>query len=385
MGGGGGGGRRERPATWGTRERHPAASRPTIATETHAGNRTATSRHLAPRDPPPGRASIGGVSDTDDILDPQLADILAITPPEDLATRTPATARERLTTGIALVDSLVPGQWAELRVDDLVVDGGEGPIPARRYRPQPDGPTATVVFFHGGGWVCGDLASYDRQARELCGRTGATVLSVEYRLAPEHSFPAGLDDCLAALGWAAANLAELGGADGPLAVAGDSAGGNLAAVVAQKAAGEGVSLAAQLLLYPVTDAGGRYAEPQFGSLQQFADGYFLTLESMQWYAEQYLSPGDDGTRPEVSPLRATDLTGLPPAVVATARFDPLRDEGDAYAAALAAAGVDVHHHRGAGLVHGYFGAGPVSAAADAEIAAVCAAFAELLAEPRART
>jgi acetyl esterase len=234
-------------------------------------------------------------------------------------------------------------------VRDLTVPGAEGPLAARVYRPDDQLPLPTIVFFHGGGWVFGDLDTHDLQARSLCRGVGAVVLSVDYRVAPENPFPAAVGDCLAALRWAAQSVGELGRDPDRLAVAGDSAGGNLATVVARLVRGEGPALAAQLLIYPVTDAAGDYR-----SRAEFAEGYYLTAEDMEWFERHYAGQAQRAD-PGISPARAEDLSGQPPAIVVTAEFDPLRDEGEAYAAALQAAGVPVTLQRYEGMIHGFAG------------------------------
>ncbi|MCO5967396.1 alpha/beta hydrolase [Actinoallomurus soli] len=243
---------------------------------------------------------------------------------------------------------------------DTVLETATGPLPARVTEP-PVRSDATVVFFHGGGWIAGDLRTHLQHMRRLAVEAGATVIGVDYRLAPEHPFPAAFDDCLAA------TLHVAGGRSGPLAVAGDSAGGQLAASVALACRDEGVELAGQLLVVPVTDVSGGYADPdvnaRYPSRAERAEGYGLTMEGMRWFAELYRPPGR-GDDWRVSPLRADDHTGAAPAVIHTAGFDPLRDEGDAYAVALRAAGVPVVHRQWATLNHGFFGLGGVSASAD---------------------
>ncbi len=215
-----------------------------------------------------------------------------------------------------------------------VYDGELSGIPVRAYRPQ--AARGTVAYFHGGGWVLGNLDSVDAVCRALANAAGATVVSVDYRLAPEHPHPAALEDALAV---------TRALRDRPLGVAGDSAGGNLAAIVARHLKDD---VAAQLLVYPVTDAGVN--TPSFA---EFADGFGLTAAGMRRFWEVYLD-GADGLGPDASPLRAGDLRGLPPAYVLTAECDVLRDEGEAYAHALRDAGVDVALHRHAGVVHGFW-------------------------------
>ncbi|MFG2908301.1 alpha/beta hydrolase [Kitasatospora sp. NPDC048286] len=216
----------------------------------------------------------------------------------------------------------------------------------------PDGLAAgsgLLVLLHGGGWVIGSRASHDHVARFLARRAGVRVLSVEYRLAPEHPFPAAAEDAVAAFDYACAKAADLGADPERIAVGGDSAGGNLAAVVAQQAVRRGGPAPAfQLLLYPATDASTR--RPSRGL---FADGFLLTSADMDWFADRYAPAPADRTDPRLSPLLAEDLTGLPPAYIGTAGFDPLRDEGEAYARALKEAGVEVRLSRQSDLIHGY--------------------------------
>src|SRR6266508_2713122 len=216
-------------------------------------------------------------------------------------------------------------------VADLTVDGPAGPLRARHYTPAEPGPHPLLLFLHGGGFVLCDLDTHDQACR----------------LAPEHRFPAAVSDAWAALCWAAGNAARLGADPARLAVGGDSAGGNLSAVVAQRAAREGgPALALQLLLYPAVDRGATYR-----SLELFADGFFLTRAEIDWFHRHYSSP-EDRRDPRLSPIRAADLSGLAPALVVTAGFDPLRDEGEAYAAAMAAAGTEIRLRRHPGMLLG---------------------------------
>ena len=242
-------------------------------------------------------------------------------------------------------------------VGDLEIEG-EVRLRARHYAPiAPGGPQPLLVFLHGGGFVFGDLDTHDGLCRLLCRHTGAHVLAVDYRLAPEHPFPAAVEDASAALGWALAN-AELLGAD-PLrvGVGGDSAGGNLAAVACQLAAhAGGPQPAMQLLIYPVTDFTARRR-----SRELFGEGFFLTNAHMDWFDAQYLGVNRaSASDPRASPLLAADLSGLAPALVVTASFDPLRDEGEEYAQALLAAGSQVTLRRFPGLIHGFASAAGVS-------------------------
>jgi acetyl esterase len=257
-----------------------------------------------------------------------------------------------------------------------VRDIDAGGVPARLYRPDGDGPFPVVMMFHGGGWVIGDLTTADGQSREVCRGAGAVVVSVDYRLAPEHRFPAAADDCYTATVWAAANIAEHGGDASRVAVAGDSAGGNLAAVVAQMARDRGgPAIAFQLLVYPVTDG----VNFNTASYHDNGQDYMLTTDSMHWFWNHYAPEIEERRNPYVSPLLADDLSDLPPALVMTAEFDPLRDEGEAYAAKLEAAGVAAELLRCDGLIHGFFGQTRTIGAARAPMDKACAALKSALA------
>jgi acetyl esterase/lipase len=238
-----------------------------------------------------------------------------------------------------------PGpEVGEVRDGELA--GAAGPLPYRLYRPATPGPHGIVVYFHGGGWVLGSLDSDDPFCRDLCVNADAIVLSVNYRHAPEARFPAAADDALAAVRWIADHAAELRAAPGRLAVCGWSAGGNVAAVACQLARDAGgPSIAGQVLVTPVTDCD--FSRP---SCAENAEGYFLTTALMRWFWDHYADPADR-TSPKASPLRAASLAGLPPALVVTCEFDLLRDEGAAYAAALAKAGVAARELRGRGMIH----------------------------------
>lgn len=258
-------------------------------------------------------------------------------------------------------------------VEDTTVPGGDGPRPARIYRPATTGPVPTIVMFHGGGFVIGDLDTHDLTARTLANGCDAVVVSVDYRLAPEHPWPAGVEDVIAATRWAASSLASLGG-DDRLAVAGDSAGGNLAAVTAQAMRDAGVELAGQLLIYPVTDMAGSYP-----SHEENAEGYFLDVPTMVWFDQQYVGhlPDLEKNDPRLSPLRGR-LDGLAPAVVVVAELDPLRDDGLAYASALADAGVPVQVRTFAGMIHGFADMGRHSPAAQAAVEETVGLFRKVL-------
>jgi acetyl esterase len=236
-------------------------------------------------------------------------------------------------------------------VEDRTIPGPAGQIPVRIYKPAAGGGARPgLVWFHGGGWVIGNLDGSDYGCRMAANAANAVVVSIDYRLAPEAKFPAAADDCYAATKWVSENAAFLGIDANKIAVGGDSAGGNLAAVVSQMAkANGGPRIGFQLLVYPVT-----HHNYDTRSYKDNADGYLLTKESMVWFWDHYLRTPADGKDPKASPLLAKDLNGLPPALVITAEFDPLRDEGEAYVAALRKAGVKVDHKRYDGQIHGFY-------------------------------
>jgi acetyl esterase len=300
-------------------------------------------------------------------LDPVITQIIPLLPLRDPAVMTPQSARDALR-ALAASRAAVPPPPVQSAID-IEVKGAAGRLAARVYRVS-DGQAPTVVFFHGGGWVAGDLETHDRQARLLAIETGAVVISVDYRRPPETRFPGAFEDGFAAVRDVIARIVEFGADSTRVGVAGDSAGGNLAAATAIACRDAGFELAAQLLVYPVTDVTGAYADAaenaRYPSRKENAEGYFLSRAVMQWFAEHYLSDAKHGTDWRVSPLRAKTLAGLAPAVVCTAWFDPLRDEGKAYADALTAAGVETKYHDGLGLIHGYFGLGEASQTARLE-------------------
>ena len=235
-------------------------------------------------------------------------------------------------------------------VEDRTVPGYDGgpEVPVRIYRPKGEGPFPTVVFYHGGGFVIGDLESHDITCRYLANETDSVVVAVDYRLAPEHPFPAAVEDCYAATTWAA-SAEELDG-DGNLAVMGDSAGGNLAAAVSLMARDlDGPDIDRQVLVYPATSR-----SDDWPSMTQFGEGYFLQAEDMDWFHDSYVPNEVHEANPYANPLEAADLSGLPPATVITAGFDPLRDQGAAYAEALAEAGIDVEYRNYEEMIHGFF-------------------------------
>jgi acetyl esterase len=237
------------------------------------------------------------------------------------------------------------------KVEDRTIPGPGPDIPVRIYTPVGPGPFPILAWFHGGGWVVGDLDSTDGTARQLTVGANCVTVSVDYRLSPETKFPGALDDCYAATMWAAQHAAELNGDASRLAVGGDSAGGNLAAAVALMARDrQSPGLAFQLLIYPVTDRNFATA-----SYTDNAEGYLLSKASMEWYWDHYLSDPSDALNPYAAPLQAKDFSGLPPALVITAEYDPLCDEGEAYGARLKAAGIPTVCTRYHGMIHGFFG------------------------------
>jgi acetyl esterase len=284
-------------------------------------------------------------------LDPQvktLLDQLAAMGAPPIADLSPVDARVQFETAMAAMKGVGP----ELRsIEDRDIPGPDGPVSVRVYRPSEEEGLPALVWFHGGGWVLGNVPGSDVTCRHLAKESGAVVVSVEYRLAPEHPFPAGPEDCYAATAWVAEHAAEIGADGGRLAIGGDSAGGNLAAVVALMARERGApDVKAQLLVYPVTDALMTYP-----SMRENAEGYLLTEASMRWFWGHYLGDSGNEKEPLASPIYADDLSGLPPALVMTAEFDPLRDEGEAYAKRLEQAGVPVTVTRYDGHIHGFFG------------------------------
>jgi acetyl esterase len=286
-------------------------------------------------------------------------------PRPPLSSGTPARAREDLRHAVRVVAG-APLALADVR--ETTIGGADGPLPARLFVPEDrpgEGPGPLIVYYHGGGWVAGDLDTHDQPCRLLAKASGARVLSVDYRLAPEHPFPAPVDDAFAAFRDAVARAEELHADPARIAVAGDSAGAHLAAVTARQAAADGGPAPAfQLLIYPVTDL-----VEVAPSRLTFAEGFILTKANMDWYEEQFLGPDADRRDPRVSPLLADLQATVAPALVVTAGFDPLRDEGEAYAGRLREAGVRTLLRRHAGYVHGFThaligGTGPREAIAE---------------------
>jgi acetyl esterase len=281
---------------------------------------------------------------------PDVANLLAMlasAPGPKMEEGDPATAREMMRM-MGLIAELPRGEIAHAANFTIPSPHGHA-IPARAYSAAADpGPGPVLVYFHGGGWVIGDLETHDSLCAEIARVAGMTVVSVDYRLAPEHRFPAATEDCLAAMRWLAETTKPVGHVVTGLIPAGDSAGGNLAAVVAQELHGKlPVPIVAQWLIYPGVDM-----TTNSGSMQEFAEGYLLTNGGMRWFTEHYMGSEPDLSHAYASPLHAASLAGLPPAMVLTCGLDPLRDQGRAYAAKLVAAGVQVVFREAAGQIHG---------------------------------
>ncbi len=235
-------------------------------------------------------------------------------------------------------------------VRNIKIPGSAAEIPLRIYTPEGLGPYPVILFFHGGGWVLFDLDAYDPICSHLCALSGCVVVSVDYRRSPEYKFPAATDDCLAATKWVSGKIATLHGDPGRIFLAGDSAGGNLAAVTAMRIFNQGgPAIKGQILIYPVTD----YYKPEKNSFFEFANGYSLTKDALIWFWDKYLNSEEDSGNPYVSPLRATSLSGLPSSIVIVSGYDPLRDEAIAYAKRLEQEGVNVCLSVYEGMIHGF--------------------------------
>lgn len=287
-------------------------------------------------------------------------DQLAQLNPKPLETLTPKEARKQPSPADAVKKILIkPGAPSPKpepvgKVDDIKISGAAGDLKARVYTPKGEGPFPVVVYYHGGGWVIADLDTYDSSPRALTNAANAVVLSVHYRQGPEHKFPAAHEDALAAYRWALANLKKLKGQEGRVAVAGESAGGNLAAAVCMMARDAGLALPVhQLLIYPI--ANFAFDTPSY---QENAEAKPLSKAGMEWFFKNAAKP-EDASDPRLSIVRATHLEGLPPATIITAQIDPLRSEGEAYAEKLKAAGVKVNYRNFGGVTHEFFGMGAV--------------------------
>ncbi|MGD9957428.1 MAG: alpha/beta hydrolase [Candidatus Nanopelagicales bacterium] len=316
----------------------------------------------------------GGVRVVDgQTLDPQLSVLLEVESRINREDEGRSVAERRA--GLSRSARIAAGARSPIGpVRDLTVRGADGVLRARHYRPAGGGDgRPLVVYFHGGGWVVGDIETHDQSCRLIAKHADVHVLSVDYRLAPEHPFPAPVEDAVASFTWAVEHAADLGADARRVAVAGDSAGGNLAAVVSQLTKDSSDQPPyAQLLVYPGADASKKYP-----SKDLFGEGYLLTKATMDWYVDTYAGSADRFD-PRLSPIHAKDLSGLPPTVLTTAAFDPIRDEGEAYADALRESGVQVVHRRAAGLVHGYFGMTGIHRASLEESLAVIGAFSAVL-------
>lgn len=283
-------------------------------------------------------------------LDPQLQLLLRLMAAAGLPrveSLSPADARKLFRDSATLLQHS-PADMA--RILDRPIPAPHGEIPVRIYVPKTGtSPHPVLVYYHGGGWTIGDLDTYDNVARALAERAECIVVSVDYRMGPEDPFPASIDDALAAFAWVAEHAGEFGGDPSRIAVGGDSAGGNLSAAVAQETLRRGVrGPDFQLLIYPVTDLAEEYE-----SYETFSDGFYLTRSLMRWFKDNYCTTDEQRLDPRASPLRAGDFSGLPPAFVLTAGYDPLRDEGKAYAQRLLEAGVDVEYRNYDSLIHGF--------------------------------
>ncbi|HEX8305143.1 MAG TPA: alpha/beta hydrolase [Jatrophihabitans sp.] len=308
---------------------------------------------------------------TEPTMDAELAEWLASTPVEAPEEATIEESREVAGRAHLLAQQKMNPALIPASETDQEIDSPHGPLPIRVLRPAGTEAKPTVVYFHGGGWISGTIDTHLGHARRICTQADMVVVSVGYRLAPEHPFPAAFEDALLATEWIAQRTAEFGGDDGTLVLAGDSAGGQLAASVAIARRDAGQPVSAQLLLYPVTDVAGRYSDPQINahymSRRTTGSNYGLTLQGMVNFATNYVDE-ESSYDWRVSPMRAPDLSGVAPAVIHTATLDLLRTEGNFYGDALRKAGVRVISREWPTLNHSYFGFGGVSAVADSAAA-----------------
>lgn len=279
-------------------------------------------------------------------MDPQIAGLLQV-----LTSQGPIDWSQMSAATFRAASQMPPAEHPQPvgAISEQRIAGIGGDIPLRIYQPSQTGTWPLLVFFHGGGFVIGDLNSHDNLCRALCEALPAVVVSVDYRLAPEHRFPSAVEDAYTATVWAGRHAAELGADAARIVVGGDSAGGNLAAVVAQLAKDSGdVAIAHQMLLYPVCDT-----DLNRQAYQRLGQGNFLETPMMQWFWDHYLVRPEDALDPRAAPLKAKDLAGLPSATVVTAGFDPLNEEAECYVKRLAEAGVNVSHHPYPGAIHGF--------------------------------
>lgn len=300
-------------------------------------------------------------------LDPEIALVLQAREAANIPAFETLSAQEARRIYAAMERPRAEVQLASVR--DRLIPGPGGELPVRVYRPLGDGPFPVMLYFHGGGWVIGNLDTHDYQARGLCAGSGCAVVSVDYRLAPEHPYPAAPEDCYAATQWVYEHGTELGMDSSRLAVGGDSAGANLATAVALMARDrQGPELRFQLLLYPATD--GDFSRP---SCIENAEGYLLTTAAMRWFWNHYAPDPQSRAEPYCAPAKAESLHGLPPALLITAEFDPLRDDGNAYGERLRRDGVPTQLLCYPGAVHGFVGMGSFSALARDAMRQACGA------------